>query len=61
MKHDKILSKFLNNKIIINSSGKVGLSSKINTFNLLNKVVEKAKQEIMAEEDAEIFRLLDEI
>lgn len=48
------------NEVIITSEGKIGLSSKLRHNTLFNNVVQKARQEIMEQEDAAIFAALDQ-
>jgi len=47
--------------IIITSKGKMGRREVVNSPWLLNGAVQKARQQIMAQEDAEIFKILDNI
>jgi hypothetical protein len=57
-------TEFKNDPIVINSRGKTEKKTKRGQrrrFNVIDRAVQKARQEIMAAEDAAIFKMLDEI
>jgi len=64
-RHKTIQNKFIHNKIVINSDGKTDLFTKSvklrSRFFVMDKVVEKARQDIMDQEDASIFQIIDNI
>lgn len=47
--------------ITINSSGKVNTRAKNRRFTVIDRAVQKVRQEIMAQEDANIFAMLDDL
>ena len=48
-------------ELIINSRGKIQKSRQRRRFEVIDRAVQKARQEIMEQEDADIFRRLDDI
>jgi hypothetical protein len=48
-------------QVIIRPNKRIGLWNKIGAGGLLDNVVKKARDEIMAQEDAEIFRILENV